>query len=227
MKLHTHLLILFALLNGIVLYMFIMHLPFGTEAFLLSLAYWDKLSPTIEIALALGAAVAIIGVVSTKKLSEEWKNRLLYWRWRYPHPACDAFLTTRKQPFGSAELLAKFPKVKDSGFNPQVQLDTWMELYPHFRERPVIVITQGQWMIQRDLYLIASLFLMVFLLTWPINRGVPFNVAGAYVFIYGAQFLFLLFMARRVGLRFVDNLLGTALGLDDSDNGGARKKRNK
>lgn len=227
MKLHTPLVTLFAVLNGIVLYMFNMDLPFGSDYFLLSLASWEKLSPAIEIATALGAAVAVVGVVLTKRLSEFWKNRLLYWRWRYPHPAYDAFLTTRKQPFDSTELLAAFPAVKDSGFNPQVQLDTWMGLYSRYRDRPVIAITLGQWMIQRDLYLIASLFLIVFLVIWPINQGAPFNIAGAYVFIFGAQFLFLLFMARRVGLRLVDNLLGVALGLDDSAATGSGRKRGK
>ena len=61
MKLHTPLIILFALMNGIILYMFLLHLPFGSEAFLLSLAYWNKLSPVIEIAALLGALTAISG----------------------------------------------------------------------------------------------------------------------------------------------------------------------
>jgi hypothetical protein len=225
MKFHTPLLTVFAALNGIIFYMFILHLPFGADAFLLSLAHWEKLSPGIEIAAVLGAVMAIAGVFVAKRLDDNWKNRLLYWRWEFAHPAYDAFLTTRKQPFESAELLAAYPDVKDSGFNPKVQTDTWMRLYPKHQEHPVILSTYSQWMMQRDFYLIAMLFLVVFLVAWPVNRGVPFNIASAYVFIYGAQFIFLLFMARRVGLRLVDNLLGVALGVDKRGDKGPRGRR--
>jgi hypothetical protein len=225
MKFHTPLLAVFALMNGIIFYMFMLHLPFGADAFLLSLAHWDKLSPVIEVAALLGAVTAIAGVVVAKRLNDNWKNRLLYWRGENSHPSYDAFLTTRKQPFESAELLAAFPEVKDSGFNHKVQLDTWMRLYPKHEEHPIILSTYSQWMMQRDFYLIATLFLLVFLVAWPINRSVPFNIAGAYVFIYGAQFLFLLFMARRVGLRLVDNLLGVALGVDKREDKGPKGRR--
>ncbi|MCB1904730.1 MAG: hypothetical protein KDI18_11715, partial [Gammaproteobacteria bacterium] len=62
MKFHTPLIGAFALMNGIVFYMFLLHLPFGSEAFLLSLAHWSKLSPFIELAASLGAVTAIAGV---------------------------------------------------------------------------------------------------------------------------------------------------------------------
>jgi hypothetical protein len=225
MKFHTPLLAVFALMNGIIFYMFLLHLPFGSDAFLLSLAYWGRLSPVSEIATVLGAVMAIAGVITAKRLDDNWKNRLLYWRWEYAHPAYDSFLTTRKQPFESVELLAAFPEVKNSGFNHKVQLDTWMRLYPKHQAHPVIQSTHSQWMMQRDFYLIATLFLSVFLVAWPLNRGVPFNIAGAYAFIYGAQFIFLLFMARRVGLRLVDNLLGVALGVDKREDKGSGGRR--
>ncbi|MCB1753595.1 MAG: hypothetical protein KDI74_17940 [Gammaproteobacteria bacterium] len=225
MKFHTPLIGAFALMNGIVFYMFLLHLPFGSEAFLLSLAHWSKLSPFIELAASLGAVTAIAGVALAKRLDDNWKNRLLYWRGQYAHPAYDAFLTTRKQPFESSELLSAFPAVKDSGFSHKVQLETWMRLYPKHEQHPVILSTHNQWLMQRDFYLIALLFLLVFLVAWPLNRGIPFNIAGAYVFIYGAQFMFLLFMARRVGVRLVDNLLGVALGVDKREDQGSGGRR--
>ena len=168
---------------------------------------------------------AVAGLVIVKRLGDDWKNRLLYWRGKYAHPAYDAFLTTRKQPFDAAELLAAFPAVRDSGFDHKVQLETWLRLYPQHEQHPVILSTNSQWIIQRDLYLIALLFLLVFLLAWPITRGVPFNIAGAYVFIFGAQFFFLLLMARRDGLRLVDNLLGVALGVDKREDKGSGGRR--
>ncbi|MCB1763199.1 MAG: hypothetical protein KDI27_08705 [Gammaproteobacteria bacterium] len=225
MRLYTPLIGAFALLNGIIFYMFILHLPFGADAFLLSLAHWNKLSPMTEVAALLGAVIALGGVLLTRFLDEQWKNRLLYWRWEYPHPAFNAFLTTRKQPFETSELLAAFPEVRDSGFNHSMQLQTWHRLYPKYQDHPVILSTYSQWLMQRDFYLIALLFLLLFLLAWPVNRGIPFNLVSAYLFIYGAQFLFLLFMARRVGLRLVDNLLGVALGVDQREDKGSGGRR--
>ena len=121
--------------------------------------------------------------------------------------------------------MAAFPEVKDSGFSRKVQLETWHALYRKHQQEPVVATTHGQWMMQRDFYTVAVVFLLAFLLIWPVNAAIPFNIASAYLFVFGAQFLFLLFMARRVGLRLVDNLLGVALGIDDEESGkGGRRK---
>lgn len=225
MKLHSLLLTVFALMNGLLLYLFLLHLPFSMESFLLSLAYWDRLSPRSGLVAFFAVGVAIIGLLLAHRLAARWKNRLLYARWSNPHPARDAFLTTRKQPFEHQALLSRYPDVKDSGFDPAVQVETWRRIYPRYREHPVITSTLGQWTLFRDLYLIALLFALVFLLSWPFNGGVPFQIASSYVFVYGAQLIFLFFMGRRVGLRLVDNLLGLALGVEPDQ--GLGKKQGK
>jgi hypothetical protein len=225
MKLLKLLIALFAVMNGILFYMFMLHLPFGADAFLLSIAHWENLAPRSEISAVLGVVVAVIAILAANGLGEEWKNRLLFWRWQNAHPAFNAFLNNRRQPFEASQLMAAFPAVKDSGFNRKVQLETWHALYRKHQQEPVIATTQGQWMMQRDFYLVAVVFLLAFLLAWPVNAGIPFNIASAYMFVFGAQFLFLLFMARRVGLRLVDNLLGVALGITDEESGkGGRRK---
>jgi hypothetical protein len=62
---------------------------------------------------------------------------------------------------------------------------------------------------------------------WLVNYGMPFNLVALYLFLYGAQFLFLMLAARRVGIKFVDNVLAVELGLseDGSGKGGKGKKR--
>ena len=80
MKFVKLLVALFAMMNGILFYMFMLHLPFGGDAFLLSLAYWEKLSPRSELAAALGLVVTVIAFLAASRLGEEWKNRLLFWR---------------------------------------------------------------------------------------------------------------------------------------------------
>ena len=63
----------------------------------------------------------------------------------------------------------------------------------------------------RDLYLLALIFLLAFFTGWAINYDVPFQIVNVYLFLFGAQYLFLLLMARKVGYRLVDNVLGVDL----------------
>ncbi|MEJ1297673.1 MAG: hypothetical protein RPU64_06235 [Candidatus Sedimenticola sp. (ex Thyasira tokunagai)] len=213
---HEALVGLFVLMNGMMLHLFLLQFPYGLDAFLISLANWDKLTPQIGYVVTITLLVMVSVVGLTWRLNGEWKNRILYLRIRYAHPAFNAFLPTRRQPFETVDLLKAFPYVKDSGFNHQVQVDTWDFLHKKYADKPVVMNTRIHWQILRDLNLLAVVFLGVFLIGWLINYDVPFQIVSAYLFLFGGQSLFLMLMARRVGYRLVDNVLGVALGIDDS-----------
>ncbi|MET0013276.1 MAG: hypothetical protein ABW085_06400 [Sedimenticola sp.] len=221
--LHQALVVLFVLINGMMLHLFLLNFPYGLEPFLISLANWDKLSPQIGYVVMITLLVMVAVVLLVWRLGAEWKNRILYMRMNYPHPAFNAFLANRRQPFETSQLVQAFPEVKDSGFNPKVQVDTWDRLHRKHAGKPVVMNTRFHWHILRDLYLLSVVFLGVFLVGWLANMEVPFQIISAYLFLYGAQFLFLLLMARKVGYRLVDNVLGVALGLDDSKPGGKKR----
>ncbi|WP_029133177.1 hypothetical protein [Sedimenticola selenatireducens] len=212
---HLALVIVFAALNGIMLYLFMLQLPYGLDPFLFSLASWDKLSPQIVYVAAICALIAVAGAVLVQRLPELWKNRLLYARSQFPHPASDAFLTTRKQPFESRDLQAKFPMVKDSGFSRRVQTEVWLDAYQRHNGKAVVLNTRIHWDMLRDIYILSLYFLGFFLVGWIINMGVPFQIVGVYLFLYGTQTLFLLFTARRTGFRVVDNVLALELGMEE------------
>lgn len=212
---HLALVIVFAALNGIMLYLFMLQLPYGLDPFLFSLASWDKLSPQIVYVAAICALIAVAGAVLVQRLPELWKNRLLYARSQFPHPASDAFLTTRKQPFESRDLQAKFPMVKDSGFSRRVQTEVWLDAYQRHNGKAVVLNTRIHWDMLRDIYILSLYFLGFFLVGWIINMGVPFQIVGIYLFLYGTQTLFLLFTARRTGFRVVDNVLALELGMEE------------
>ncbi|MCB1857305.1 MAG: hypothetical protein KDI63_03490 [Gammaproteobacteria bacterium] len=214
MNLRILLLVIFSLINGVVLYLFLLQLPFGQEAFLLSLAYWDKFAIPSAAAVTVAAATTLIGLAAAWRLHDDWKHRLIYLRWRHPHPASNAFLAVRRQPFDQQALLSRFPQVKDSGFDPQVQTSAWLSVYPQYSQQQVIVDTMKHWSLIRDLYVIAILFLVVFFVAWLSMYPVPFGIVSSHIFIFGAQVIFLFLMARRVGFRLVDNLLGVCLGVD-------------
>lgn len=209
--LHLALVTLFALLNSIMLYLFLMHLPYGFEPLVASFRHWDALQPDIGIYSSLCAVLAVGVSLIVPRILDMWKNRLLYFRWYFPHPAFNAFLCTRKQPFESKALLAAFPEVKDSGFSARVQTEVWKRLDQEYRDTTVIVNTRLHWHMLRDIFIVSLFFLDAFVLGWLYNWGIPFELVSTYVFLFGAQSLFLLFAARRVGLRYVDNVLGVAL----------------
>lgn len=211
---HIALVIIFAALNGIMLYLFMLQLPFGLDPFLISLAAWDKLSPQIVYVSVICTLIAVAGAVLVQRLPELWKNRLLYARGQYPHPASDAFLTSRKQPFEAGALQARFPRVKDSGFSRKVQTEVWLDAYQRQSGQAVVLNTRIHWDMLRDLYLLCLYFLGFFLIGWLINLGVPFQIVAIYLFLYGTQTLFLMFTARRTGFRVVDNVLALELGME-------------
>jgi len=221
---HTALVALLAALNGAMIYLFVLQLPYGVQPFLLSLRHWDRLGPRAGLAAAVGAILAVTAVLLCRRLPEEIKNRLLYFRWQFPHPASDAFLTTRKQPFESRQLLEAFPEVKDAGFSRRVQTETWKRAHDRHAAVPVVINTRIHWEILRDLYLLSLLFLAAFLVAWVASPGVPFNIVSAYVFLFGAQSLFLLLTARRVGFKLVDNALAVDLGLVEEQDGRRGKR---
>ena len=224
---HTTLVTLFATLNGVMIYLFILQFPYGIEPFLLSIRHWDKLGSRAGIAASVASILAVTAIMATRKLSSTMKNRSLYLRKEFPHPASNAFLTTRKQPFDSKQLLEAFPAVKDSGFSRRVQTETWEMVHRRQAEVPVVVNTRIHWEILRDLYLLSLLFLAAFLIAWALNAGIPFNIVSAYVFLFGAQSLFLMLTARRVGFKLVDNALAVDLGIEEDKGklGQATKKK--
>jgi hypothetical protein len=224
---HNALVTLFAVINGMMIYLFLMQIPYGLEPFFASLRLWDKLSPQIGYMLGIASILTIAAILLCHRLSIEWKNRLLYFRRDYPHPAFNAFLNNRKQPFESNTLLRAHPAIKDSGFNPQTQIDTWEKVHKQHSSVPVVLNTRIHWQMLRDLYLISIFFLPAFLISWLWQIGVPFQYTAIYVFVFGAQTLFLFLTARRIGWKFIDNVLAVDLGMKEGEGMDTNKRGKK
>ncbi|MCP3869420.1 MAG: hypothetical protein GY703_15215 [Gammaproteobacteria bacterium] len=217
----------FTVINGFMFYLFLLALPYGIDSFLMTFEYWGELEPHPGIVATITLVAMATGFWLAWNLPDDWKNRLLYLRWSFPHPAFNAFLTLRKQPFENSTLLAAFPQVKDSGFSTRVQLETWHDCLSRYGDVPVVVNTRIHWSILRDLYILSLFFLILFMLSYAVNYGLPFGISAIYVFMFGVQFLFLFLAARRIGLKLVDNVLGVALGIDENSSGNKGKKGKK
>lgn len=221
--LHRALITVFAVINSFMFYLFLMGLPYGIDPFLVSIANWAQLSPRIGIVSVIAVLAGVGGVLLALRLSSDVKNGLLYLRWRFTHPAHDVFLTTRRQPFASNAALDAFPEVRDAAFSARVQTEVWRRLYDKNARVPVVMNTRIHWRMLRDIYILSLYFLLLFLIGWLVNYRMPFALVAIYLFMYGVQFLFLMLAARRVGTRFVDNVLAVALGLSEGASGGGGK----
>ncbi len=203
----------FTLLNAAILYLFLLQYPFGPEAFLASLGDWSELGARVGVVLSITVGVALLAVLGTLRLGDARKNQLLYFKLRHAHPAHYAFFGGKEPGFDLTSILRTHPQVRDSAWAPEVQYETWEKLHRKHAGVRVVAGSRQTWYLLRDMYVISVLFLASFLIAWPINFGMVFALAAPYLFVYGAQTLFLLFTARSVGWQLVTNVLGTETGL--------------
>ena len=218
---------LFIIVNTILLYLFLLQLPYGMDTFAFSLRQWPAISPRIEFVAAISLGVAVITVLLVKYLDSEWKSRLVYFRREFAHPGHRAFFGGKDPGFDRKPLYAAYPEVRDSAYNPQVQIQVWRSLLKRHAKAPLVMGTYHSWLFLRDLYLISLVFLVAFLVAWPLNLGVPIALATSYIFIYGTQSLFLMFSARGTGMRLECNVLAEELGIEPGDNVKTKKKQAK
>lgn len=221
---HRLMVTLYTTFNAVMIYLFLLNLPFGYEPFAATLVHWDEIEGIGSVA-ATAVIVAIAGMLLVVQLGAEWKNALSYFSMKLGHPACTVFMTTRRQPFDSAAVLKAYPAVKEAAFAPDVQFQVWESVYRKHAGNTLIMSTRAYWHLLRDLYFLSVFYLGIFLIVWALKWGVPFIISSPYVFVFGAQTLFLLLSVRKVGYRFVDNVLATDIGLKPGETAEPKKKR--
>lgn len=210
---HIVILGIFLGLNATLLFLFLMHLPFGYEPLRLVVRGWAQASPRIDIVFALSLFLAVGGYFGLQRLPAPWKTRLLYFRYHFAHPAHGAFFSLKEPPFDRKPLLAAYPEIKEAAYHPETQFRTWRQLCDRHAKVPLVTASVAVWELLRDLYLAEALFLLAFLVSWPLNQDVNPALALSYLFLFGVQALFLLFTARGTGQRLVYNVLAVELGI--------------
>ena len=190
-----------------------------------SFQHWDQLSPRIGVVLLIAGAVIILAVMVKVRLNIDWKNRLLYFKLQHAHPAHLAFFGGRNPGFDLEPINRAYPQVRDSAWAPEVQFEIWEKLYRKHASARIVSGPQQTWHLLRDLYTLSVVFLVSFLIAWPLNVGIVFAIAAPYVFVFGGQTIFLLLSARRIGRQLVNNVLGAELGLGSQE--GKQKAKHK
>lgn len=226
-RFHRILLAVFCALNATLLFLFLMHLPFGFKPLKLAIVGWSQASPRIDIVFALVVALAVLGYHGLRRLPAEWKIPFVYFHFRNAHPGHQAFFSLKEPPFDRKPLLTAYPEVKDAAYHPEVQYRTWCKLLDKHRQVPLVAGSVTGWELLRDLYLVALTFLLAFLLSWPLNQEVNPALALSYLFLFGVQTLFLLFSTRGTGQRLVYNVLAVELGVAGETGIKKQNKQNK
>ncbi|NCF10633.1 MAG: hypothetical protein GWP66_08135 [Gammaproteobacteria bacterium] len=216
----------FCAINAALLFLCLMHLPFGYKPLKLAIVGWAQASPRIDIVFGFCLFLAVVTYHGMRRLPPDWKTRLLYFKPRFAHPAHGAFFSLKEPPFDRKPLLVAYPEIKDAAYHPDVQMTTWCKLLERHAEVPLVAGSQTGWHLLRDFYLIALVFLLAFLLTWPLNSDVNMALAFSYLFLFGVQTLFLMFSARGTARRLVHNVLAVELGIAGTT-GINKEKKNK
>ena len=215
----------FALLNGAMLYLFSLQLPFSAEALLQTFRHWGQLSPYIGVVAVMAAGVTVVALLLKTMLGETWKHRLLYFKMQHAHPAHQAFFGSKDTGLDLEPVNRAYPEVRDSAWAPNVQLEVWEKLHRKHAQVQVIAGTRAAWRLLCDLYVLSLVFLAAFLIAWVLNTGVVFAFAAPYLFVFGGQAIFLCLSARGVGWRLVINVLGTELGMKPEGKQGKKRKQ--
>ncbi len=211
---HWLLLPMFCALNAAFFYLFLLKLPIGIDPFVLSLVHWQELGSQVPIAALLAFAVAMGTLIALQRMPEELKCKFIYLRRTNAHPAYSAFFNTRRTVVDYKVLLEKIPAIKDSAYDPKVQFEVWQSLAQKHRQVAYVASTVSAWNLLRDLTSAALMFVAAFLVAWPINPDLHPQIGLSYLFVFGAQWFFLLLAARGTGFRQVDNVLAAELGME-------------
>lgn len=207
MQLRTILFAVFCLLNSLMLYLFMLKLPYGWIALRQSLIHWHSLLPDTAYASGITFIIASSVFFGINFVTGAFKNGVLFFRRKHADPAYQSFFNTRKTPIDKNQLYKLFPEVQDSAYQAETQYKCWQTAYQRHKNNGIIANTKNIWLLLRDLYMTSCFYLAMFLITWSLDTSIPSQVTSPYLFLFGAQVLFLLISARSAGYRLVDNVL--------------------
>ncbi|HEY2917389.1 MAG TPA: hypothetical protein VGK77_00200 [Candidatus Binatia bacterium] len=153
----------------------------------------------------LAAIMPVLAIVLGGVLSDTWKARLVFWRWRDPLPGCRVFsdlLATdyRVNKTALADKLGEYPREADK------QNALWFTLYKKHGGVLIVLESHKTYLLTRDMASISALFAILFPLavfaTYPKSE-----VAAIYAAALLFQYVLIAISARNYGNRFVLNVL--------------------
>jgi hypothetical protein len=167
---------------------------------------WKTLYDSITLKEGLFLSLSPIAILILSGLfSATIKARLVYWRYNYPLPGCQAFSVHMATDHRiDPNILEK--KWGHLPTNPKDQNRLWYRIYKHVESDIRVQDSHRDWLFSRDLTAYSVLFLVVFV-PLLIASDANWRSTLTYTIITIIQYLIILIAARTYGKRFVCNVL--------------------
>lgn len=173
---------------------------------------FSELATAWAFLLPAGVGLAMIRVINGL-LDAKTKNRLVFWKWQHPLPACDAFTVHAKndERFTDAEVVQKFPVTAEILKDPQKQNAHWYSaVYYPVQDVPSVQQAHRSFLFARDYAAISFVMLIAlggagFLVITPASHWV-FYCGGSV-----AQYLLVRWAARNYGIEMVKDALAAGV----------------
>lgn len=164
--------------------------------------FWQRVTTKDGI---IAASLPILSIVLGGVLSDMWKARLVFWRWRNPLPGCRAF-TQLMNVDPRIDVPALKAKLGDLPHDPQAQNALWYRLYKKHSADVKIAEAHKMYLLTRDMASISAVFLVLFTIG-VVTASLDWKTAALYSGGLFAQYFLIANAARNYGTRFVSNVL--------------------
>ncbi len=204
----------FCLLMGLLMFMFVLEIPLdlpvrdlGAAMQLMAMAS-EVVPGQFNTAVAVAVALIVTALVAIYRLPDALKQRLLYIKGAAAYPSRKAFFGDfSKSPVDRNVMLELYPEIKEAAYDPELQHQTWLKLFETHRKKRLVAVTNRVWLLMRDLYIASLVFLLGLIAAFSLHGAISMGVAMLYLYLFGAQSLFLMLSARGTLRRLVTNVL--------------------
>jgi hypothetical protein len=152
----------------------------------------------------LSLAFFVLTLILTYLLPSGWKHRLIYTRWTNALPGSRAFteLIDKDERISRHKLVDQYGQLPEQ---PSEQNVLWYKIYKSKQAEPVVLNSNGRWLLFRDLFAISLILLVPSTVYTFCNSGAAKGFVYLAVALLVVACLFL--CARNTGERFACNVL--------------------
>lgn len=165
---------------------------------------WTALFRDLGQALPVGIGLVLTGILNAQ-LSAEAKSRIIFMRWKYPLPGCQAF-TRHAQADSRIDLAALEHSYGPLPKEPRDQNALWYKLYKSVESEPAVLQVHKAFLFARD-YACLALMMTVVLGSAALLQFTSLGAKTTYFGILAIQFVLAGQAARNHGKRFVTTVL--------------------
>jgi hypothetical protein len=165
---------------------------------------WVNAAKNLPEVLPAGLCLVLVGVVNAQ-LTGDAKARIVFFRWRDPLPASEAF-TRHALADSRIDLSTLEQNNGPLPTHPRQQNLLWYRLYQSVAEHPAVLLVHREYLFTRD-YACLSLLMLIGFGTAGLFQFPSKATASYYIGLLTVQYLLVRRAARNHGIEFVTTVL--------------------